>query len=228
MFRKSNRLIFFIIILIGCFVSFVPYSYSASKHLIVIDPGHGGADSGVKTGEQITEKDITLAVALAMQKELGRGNDFEVILTRDTDKTVTLEERRSTVSRIKPDVFLSLHINGGFGKNAAGFELYYPGFKDLDQAARKKDAKPESKNKFLSESVRLAKILQKNLDTLFPRKGRGLREAQTPTTEGMNVTAVVVEIGFATNTEDKKKLLSTGGQSEIAKALSQSIKSYFR
>jgi N-acetylmuramoyl-L-alanine amidase len=63
---------------------------------------------------------------------------------------------------------------------------------------------------------------------LFPHKGRGLREADTPILEGTNVPAVVVEIGFVTNPEARKKLLSANSQSEIAKTLARSIKLFFQ
>jgi N-acetylmuramoyl-L-alanine amidase len=85
----------------------------------------------------------------------------------------------------------------------------------------------KAKNKYLNDSIRLAQIIQKNLDALFPRKGRGLREADLPIIEDLFVPALVVEMGFASNPEDKKKLLSPNTQTEIAQALAKSIKSYF-
>jgi N-acetylmuramoyl-L-alanine amidase len=74
----------------------------------------------------------------------------------------------------------------------------------------------------------MGRIIQENLNTLFPRKGRGLRSADLPITEDLFVPAVVVEMGFATNSEDKKKLLSGDTQTEIARALAKSIKIFFR
>lgn len=204
-------------------------SAAEKKHLVVIDPAHGGQDTGVKITDKIEEKDITLAIALALQKELAKDGNYEIVLTRDSDKTINIEDRQKDISKVKPDVLLSLHINGGFGKVATGFEIYYPGFKDVND--QKKQSNNESKdmknNKYLNDSVRLAQLIQKKLDTLFPRKGRGLREAQTPILEGMNIPAVVVEVGFATNPEERKKLLSANMQSEIANSLAKSINLFF-
>jgi N-acetylmuramoyl-L-alanine amidase len=229
MFRKIKVLLILWLLVIGSAVCTVPDLCAAGRFSVVIDPAHGGEDSGVKITDKIGEKDITLAIALALQKELQKESDFSTTLTRVADKTVTPEDRRKAVLGLKPDLFLSLHINGGFGKNAAGFELYYPGFKTIaDQQGKKKDAATEVRSKYLNESVRLAQIIQKNLDALFPRKGRGLREAETPAIEGMNIPAVVVEVGFATNPDERKQLLSPDGQAEIAKALAKSIKLYFR
>ncbi|MGV8059603.1 MAG: N-acetylmuramoyl-L-alanine amidase [Smithellaceae bacterium] len=204
-------------------------SAAEKKHLVVIDPAHGGQDTGVKITDKVGEKDITLAIALGLQKELAKEGNFEIVLTRDSDKLISIEDRRKEISKIKPDVFLSLHINGGFGKAATGFEIYYPGFRDItDQKKQVKDGQKDAKSKYLNDSVRLAQIIQKKLDSLFPRKGRGLREADTPVLEEMNVPAVVVEIGFATNLEERKKLLSANTQSEIAKTLAKGIILFFR
>lgn len=204
-------------------------SAAEKKHLVVIDPAHGGQDTGVIITDKIGEKDITLAVALALKKEMAKDGNIEIILTRDSDKTISFEDRRKNVSRVKPDVFLSLHVNAGFSKGATGFEIYYPGLKDMtDPQKQVKDGRKNANNKYLNDSVRLAQIIQKNLDTLFPRKGRGLREAGTPVLEGINVPAVIVEIGFATNPEERKKLLSANTQTEIAKTLARSIKLFFQ
>lgn len=199
------------------------------KHIIVIDPAHGGQDAGVKLTDKISEEEITLAIALAMQKELALENNIEVVLTRNSDTNITLDDRKAIVSKIKPELFLSLHINAGFGKEAEGFELYYPGFNQIND--NKKAAKSSQKNKnskYLNDSVRLANFIQKNMDALFPRKGRGLREADVPIMEGITIPALVVEIGFATNPEEKKKLLSENTQKDIAKALAKSIISFYR
>ena len=213
------------------FVIILSFNLGAAekKHNIVIDPAHGGQDAGVKLADKTSEKEITLAIALALQKELASENNIEVFLTRNSDTNVTIEERKDNILKIKPDLFLSLHINAGFGKEANGFELYYPGFKETQVDIKAAKNSPNNqKNKYLSDSVRLANFIQRNLDTLFPRKGRGLREADLPITEGITIPALVVEIGFATNPEEKKKMLSETTQKEIAKALAKSIILFYR
>src|ERR1035437_9932442 len=236
--KKSLILSLFALIFVIC-LSF-HLSAAEKKHLVVIDPAHGGQDVGVKLTDKIGEKEITLAIALAMQKELAGENNIEVVLTRNSDTNVTIEERKANISKIKPErkaniskikpeLFLSLHVNAGFGKEAKGFELYYPGFKELQENKKAAKISPKNKkNKYLNNSVRLANFIQKNMDTLFPRKGRGLREADVPIMEGMTIPALVVEIGFATNPEEKKKLLSGNTQTEIAKALAKSIILFYR
>ena len=224
---KSLILSLFALIFVLCLS--VNLSAAQNKHLIVIDPAHGKQDDGVKLADNTSEKEITLAIALAMQKELASENNIEVVLTRNADTNVTIEERKDNILKIKPELFLSLHVNAGFGKEAAGFELYYPGFKEMEENNKEAKNSPKNKkSKYLNDSFRLANIIQKNLDALFPRKGRGLREADVPVMEGMTIPALVVEIGFATNPEDKKKLLSEKTQKEIAKVLAKSIILFYR
>ena len=218
----------FFSVLMMCLPGFLIHA-QVVKPIVVIDPAHGGQDAGVKQTAKVEEKEITLAIALAIQKELAAENNIEVVLTRNSDTSVTIEERKDNILKIKPELFLSLHINAGFGKEAAGFELYYPGFKETQEDTKAvKNSPRNQKNKYLSYSVRLANFIQRNLDALFPRKGRGLREADVPIMEGMAIPALVVEIGFATNPEEKKKLLSESTQKEIAKALAKSIILFYR
>src|SRR5450759_4179197 len=132
--KKSLILSLFALIFVIC-LSF-NLSAAEKKHLVVIDPAHGGQDVGVKLTDKTSEKEITLAIALAMQKELAGENNIEVVLTRNSDTNVTIKERKANISKIKPELFLSLHVNAGFGKEAKGFELYYAGFSELQVTIR--------------------------------------------------------------------------------------------
>lgn len=230
MFDKKKILL--VLSIMVCFLFYAALELSAmqKKRIILIDPAHGGQDQGIKLTNDVAEKDITLAVALSIKKELSKENNLEVVLTRDSDKTVTEEDRKKNIEKIKPDFFLSLHVNGGFGRNASGFELYYQGLSEDAIKGKKtaKDDKLQVKNKCQNDSLAMAKIVQENLNALFPRKGRGLRKADLPVTDGLLVPALVVEMGFATNSEDKSKLLSLKTQTEISRSLAKSVKTFFR
>jgi len=198
------------------------------KPVVVIDPAHGGKDTGVLGVDEVAEKDLTLAIALALQKELAKEGNLDVVLTRNSDKAISLEERQKNIMKVKPALVLSLHINAGFGKASSGFELYYPGFKEVSAPGKGAKGNADgSLNKHLNDTVKLARLVQKNLDGLFPRKGRGLREAGVPLAEGLSLPVLVVELGFATNSAEKKKLANEKTQAEIAKALAKSIKAFF-
>lgn len=224
-----------ILLLLGVLMSILILTASGlfaaeKKRIIMIDPAHGGKEQGIKLTSDVYEKNITLAVALAMKKELSGEKNMEVILTRDSDKTIDSEERRKIVDKIKPDFFISLHVNGGFGKEASGFELYYPAFTEemTNDGKAAKDDKAMLRNKCQNDSLKMAKIIQENMNSLFPRKGRGLRKAASPITESLPVPALSIELGFATNQEDSKKLLSLKTQADIAKSLAKAVKTFYR
>lgn len=220
----SKYVILFLSALVVCLTATVLFAQS-SRHCIVIDAAHGGDDSGVIGIDKIAEKDVSLSIARALQKELAKEADIELILTRDSDKTISLADRKKKIIAAKPALVLSLHTNAGFAKTSSGYELYYPGFKKVDQSKDDKPAKNETA--YLNDTVKFARLVQKNLDILFPRKSRGLRESDTPLTEELKVPVLIVELGFVTNPEEKKKLSNEKTEAEIAKALAKSIKAFF-
>ncbi|MDD4241826.1 MAG: N-acetylmuramoyl-L-alanine amidase [Smithellaceae bacterium] len=223
-----NRLkytVFCCSVLVLCFWTFTAFSQSA-KPVVLIDPAHGGADAGVTGIDETAEKDITLAIALALQKELANDSSVEVVLTRNSDKVVSLEERRKIISERKPAIVLSLHANAGFGKSASGYEMYYPGFKNIQAGGRDAGGKTGAQQ-HLNDAVKMARLVQKNFSALFPRKDRGLREADVPLAVGLTVPVLTIEMGFATSPEDRKKLSSAKIQTQIAQALAKSVKSFF-
>ena len=82
-------------------------------------------------------------------------------------------------------------------------------------------------NKSLNDSVRFAQVIQRNMEHVFPRKGRGLRDAPMPILSDLTMTAAVLEMGFATNMDDRKKIMDEKTQQAIAQALSKSIRDFF-
>jgi N-acetylmuramoyl-L-alanine amidase len=224
---KKNCLrvsIVFLSLLVSCFIPLVPFAQT-EKHCIVIDAAHGGEDIGVLGIDKIAEKDLSLAIAKALYKELSKEPHINVVLTRDSDKTISIVERKKKIMDSKPVLVLSLHANAGFSKTSSGYELYFPGFKNIDLDANNKNKKNETT--YLNDTVKFARLVQKNLDVLFPRKGRGLREAATPLTDDLEIPILIVEIGFVTNPDEKSKLSNEKMHMEIAKALAKSIKSFF-
>jgi len=82
------------------------------------------------------------------------------------------------------------------------------------------------KNTYLNDAVRLAQKLQSRLDAVFPRQGRGLRDAPNPLLEGLTIPGVVLEIGFVTHSADRKTLLDEGIQRAVAKAVFAGLRDY--
>jgi len=223
------RIILALSILMICLLSGAEAQKSHVKHLVVIDPAHGGTDFGVRLTDKEYEKNITLAISVLVKKELDKVGNVQVQLTRSSDKDVSLSERKKIITASRSQVLISVHVNAGFSKTSTGYELYFPGFKaaSAEQSDSREILKDMARNKYLNDSVRLAQLIQKNMSSVFPRKGRGLRDASIPVIEGLSIPSVVVEIGFATNPDDRKNLLDVNTQNAIAHALCQSIKDYF-
>ncbi len=200
------------------------------KQLVIIDAAHGGEDGGVIVTDKVREKQVTLALSQLLQKELAKNPDIHVRMTRTADKAVSIDERRK-IAKTAPAgaLFISLHINAGFGKTATGYEIYFPGFKTApeDKGDSKAILKDMTKNKSLNDSVRFAQILQRNMEKVLPRKGRGLRDAPMSILSELTVAAVVLEMNFATNVDDRKKIVDEKTQQAIVEALSKSIREFF-
>jgi N-acetylmuramoyl-L-alanine amidase len=199
-----------------------------NPYLIVIDAAHGGEDTGV-VSDKLREKDLTLNMALMVREEAQKMPDLHVQLTRSTDREMTIAERVKAVGTMKAECLISFHINAGFGKKATGYEIYFPGFRQT--ASEGGDSSPilkdMARNKSLNNSVTLAQEIQSGLETVFPRKGRGLRDAPSPLLDGLAIPGLVVEVGFATHPDDRKKLNDPETQKAIANAIVNGLQKYF-
>lgn len=200
-----------------------------NRYTVLIDPAHGGEETGV-VSDRLREKDLTMHIALLIGQEARQRGNFDVHLTRSEDRTMTMAERRKAVVAMKPHCLVSLHVNAGFGKKANGYEVYFPGFRQTAAGGDESAAivKDMEKNRNLNDSVRLAQQIQNGLEKVFPRQGRGLRDAPSPLLEGLTIPAVVVEIGFATHPEDKKKLTDENTQKAIARAVVEGLWRYLQ
>lgn len=216
----------------------VPPTVSAKdptgKFVVVIDPAHGGKDEGVQLSRKVLEKDITLAIATLIKRNLEDSKTLTVKFTRMGDTDVPLADRVGAAIKANADLFISLHVNAGFEKESAGYELYFPGFKvqEGSQGAPKAESativRDMVRTKHLNESVRFAQILQRKLDPVFPRMDRGLRDAPVLILQNLNIPAVVLEIGFATNPNDRKKLQDESVQAAVAKAVAEGVRDYLQ
>ena len=99
-------------------------SRKASKPLVVLDPGHGGKDSGAKGHQGLLEKDLTLKIALNLEREL-RKHGLDVLLTRRDDSYVSLEDRTALANQKDAALFVSIHLNAHSAKKTSGIETYF-------------------------------------------------------------------------------------------------------
>jgi N-acetylmuramoyl-L-alanine amidase len=226
-----KKIVFLTFLLLFLIPSSLLMAQSAQKkRFVIIDAAHGGIDGGVSVTDKVREKEMTLILSQLLQKELAKMPGIQVQMTRTSDKTLSSADRRKIATEAPPDALLiSIHLNAGFGKNATGYEIYFPGFKTApeDKGGSKAILKDMVRNKSLNDSVRFAQVIQRNMEHVFPRKGRGLRDAPMPILSDLTMTAAVLEMGFATNMDDRKKIMDEKTQQAIAQALSKSIRDFF-
>jgi N-acetylmuramoyl-L-alanine amidase len=212
---------------------------------IVIDPGHGG-EPGATSESGITEKEITLDVALRLRRLL-ENEPFEVLMTRETDQRVSLDQRVAFANERKGDLFLSIHVNWMEPHTIRALETYYVGPTD-DPATLKLTAR-ENKDSAYSlsdykqilekiyvdarrdESRALAKTIQSRLFRSLKSKNpllqnRGVKTAPFVVLIGTQMPAVLVEISSLSNQGDVELLTKSDYRENIALALSEGIRGY--
>jgi len=213
---------------------------------IVIDPGHGGKDKGAIGPSGLYEKDITLALAKQLKKVLEKEGAYEVILTRDTDRYVSLEERTAIANTKKADLFLSIHTNAHTDRSLGGIETYFLNFSTDKESARvaalenAASAKQISdleailnellRNTKINESSRLAREvhqgLMKRLESDRKLRDLGVKQAPFYVLLGAQMPSILIEACFISNEEEERLLKDTAFQKELAQAISQGIRSY--
>ena len=152
---------------------------AAGKHVVVIDPSHGGKDGGVKLSGNVSEKDVTLAIATLIKRYLEDSKNLVVKFTRMGDTDVAMTDRVGAAIKANADLFISLHVNAGFEKDSAGYELYFPGFKGQEGAKGAPKAESAAivrdmvRTKHLNDSVGLHRLLAEEAGPGVPADGQG-------------------------------------------------------
>jgi N-acetylmuramoyl-L-alanine amidase len=219
---------------------------SAGLRTIVLDPGHGGADTGAKGTRGTLEKDVTIAVARRLKAALEARLGARILLTRDDDADVPLDARASLANNNKADLFLSIHGNGSVRPSAAGAEVYYAGVErdepgtqgshDPGAAAlplfgggtREIDIVPwdRAQARHIDGSATVARLVEGALRGTVPMNPRALQQAPLRVLIGANMPAVLVEIGYLTNTEQEDQLRAGELQGRVVQALADAIQRF--
>jgi len=217
------------------------FGQSASPfRTITLDPGHGGDDDGVKSAEGTKEKDLTLTIARRVKGVIEARLGLRVLLTRDDDRTVPVDERTSVANNNKADLFISLHANGSMRPAARGASIYVAAFdRDAAQAAaggaervptfggglRDIELVPWdlAQTRHLDQSSAFAGLLQQTLHDRVPLATPPMERAPLRVLESANMPAVLVEIGFLTNPEQAKLMPGDAFQNAVVQALFDAI-----
>lgn len=214
---------------------------------VVIDPGHGGNDAGTTGRDGLHEKDVALDVAKRLGALIQDRLGSEVIYTRTDDTFVPLGRRTAIANEANADLFLSIHVNSSPARSAAGVETYYLSFTTsqaaLETAARENAGAEQNihdlqdllrqialKDK-VDESREFASRIQTSLGSVAARanrssKDRGIKKAPFVVLIGATMPAVLVEIGFITNSQDAVLMRRGDHRQRLAEALYRGLSSY--
>jgi N-acetylmuramoyl-L-alanine amidase len=215
---------------------------------IVIDPGHGGFDTGAKGPQGLLEKDLCLDVALRLGQIIEENlPGAEVVYTRKDDSYVPLEERTNIANRADADLFISIHANSSDSSEVRGVETYYLSLassKEAKELASRENALTQSslhdlpdlvqkitRNEKKEESRQLAEQIQDMLSQRLQlvsrrEKNRGVKQAPFIVLTGANMPAVLSEISFVSNANDENLLLQGEQRQRIAEGLYRGIAGY--
>ena len=233
-------------------VADAPASKPDGRKVIVIDPGHGGMDPGAISPRKVKEKDVVWDFALELQKTLAASPEYDVRLTRNEDRFMTLNDRVAFTRRAGADLFIAIHADTVRGQTARGTTLYTLSDKASDEEA---EALAHKENRVdviagvnLDAQVgEVADILielvqreSKNHANLFSRKaleelkgvttmtGKPLRSAGFVVLKTPDVPSVLIELGYLSSREDEEKMTSPAWREKMASALGHAINNHFK
>lgn len=222
----------------------------AQGKIIVIDPGHGGVETGAIGPTGLQEKDIALDLARRLRRILQNDPNLSVVLTRDEDRLVGLDERTAIANHNQATLFLSIHLNASPRPKAHGAETYFLSTKATDDEARtlaalENDASGVSddsvytvegerrdldlvlwdlaQNQYLAESSVLAENMQIHLNELTGTRDRGVRQAPFRVLMGATMPSILVEVGFISNPDEESKLRDEVYRTRVAQAMGAAV-----
>src|ERR1700733_11872991 len=214
---------------------------------IVIDPGHGGHDTGTIGPNGLEEKDLVLDVGRRLGKLLEARLGAEVVYTRKDDTFIPLETRTAVANQARADLFVSIHANSSHDPDARGVETYYLNFTSspeaLEVAARENAVSEKSIHELqdlvkkialrekIDESQEFASDVQNSLYSGLAVKNpgvrdRGVKKAPFIVLIGANMPSILAEISFVSNPGDERRLATSEYRQKIAESLYRGIAKY--
>ena len=212
---------------------------STGLRTVVLDPGHGGEELGTQGAKGTLEKEITLAVARRLRTLIESRLGLKVFLTREDDRTMSLDDRSAFANNHQADVFLSLHANSAVRPAVKGAEVYFLTVERADAEARKRADDLQTtlpalgggtraidlilwetaQARYLEQSASLAGFIEQALRTRIEMSPRAVQQAPFRVLVGANMPAALVEIGYLSNGDQETQLTSGSYQDQVAQAL---------
>ena len=209
---------------------------SLHSGIIVLDPGHGGNDVGARSTQNMTEKQVAMTFAGLMTQRLKK--TYKVVLTRKDDYHIDAFERSAIANHLKADLFVSIHTGGSFRSHPRGISLYYHDSPSNNAAFEKQSAGlaesssvikvwGQNRPELVEKSRYLAGLIRKHL-TQENNNGK-LTSTGAPliVMSGIDMPAVLIEIGYITNPLDAKVLSNEARLAKMAHAICDAIDDFF-
>ncbi|MDR0985013.1 MAG: N-acetylmuramoyl-L-alanine amidase [Endomicrobium sp.] len=237
-------LLVFLILFINPSSIYSDLLYTKEK-LVVIDAGHGGRDPGAIGNNNTKEKDITLDIAKKLKNLFETKKGYKVILTRNNDIFIKLNKRTEIANMLKANLFMSIHCNSSYNKNANGFEVYFLSKKDIIPNILIEIIVENFMFKFnknhsifnISSSININKyentsfkICNSIIDEIADKikiKIRGIKQANFCILSCAKVPAILIETAFLSNETQEIILNSEKFRNELAKAIYNGVIKYF-
>lgn len=185
-------------------VQIQPAKKNLTAKTVVIDAGHGGSDPGA-TRNNVLEKDITLQIA-ELTAQMLRKQGAIVYMTRDNDTFVSLSDRVTYSNTKKPDVFVSIHINACENETAHGIETHY----------------------YKEDSLDFAKQVHKSIMQKVTETNRGVYKSRFYVIRHTEMPAILLELGFISNAEERKLMQTKERQTKFAEAITEGVINYLK
>jgi N-acetylmuramoyl-L-alanine amidase len=216
---------------------------------VVIDPGHGGGDTGTIGPSGLKEKDLVLSVSKRLKILVEERLGTDVVLTRNTDKFVALEERTAIANQLGADLFISVHANSSKYRQVSGVETFFLNLtsnaEEREVASRENAGsqrnirdledllKQIALGDYNEESKDLAQTIQQSLYSEVKShhpilRNRGVKKAPFIVLINLNMPGILTEVGFISNPSEEKYFTGKQGQDQVAEALYKGIEKYFR
>lgn len=223
------------------------------RRLVVIDAGHGGVDPGARGPLGTREKDINLQMARRVVEILRQDPTLDVRMTRNRDTLIALRDRarfaNSWRAEGQPALFMSIHCNAHPSRAETGFETFFLSeartadarrVQQMEDAAEQYEERSTARtpldfimsdlrqNQYLRESSEWAQLIQDRLRQVHPGPNRGVKQAGFAVLVGAFMPAVLVELGFISNSREEQMLLDSRQQEVFAQQLATSVQDFFR
>ena len=201
------------------------YLGTVGSRVVVIDPGHGGQDSGARGKRGVEEKRVVLDIARRLRTHLVAAG-VKVYMTRESDRFIELDERARRAGRWGGDAFISIHLNSAGNTTAAGTETYALAAAGYSSTAGGLSNLSQPGNRFEGANAQLAYQVQKALTVRVASTDRGVKRSRFLVLKDAPCPAILVECGFVSNRKEEERLLTEEYREALALGLARGTLNY--